>query len=218
MDEKYISQCSTSRKQSERLIGLGVRIDTADMYYHPLESIPSVGEVLEETSFLPSWSLHQLMCLCPSTYRSLVGNHTMYFQVMLWGVFYCDDYDRETVAFDSNENLYDNMIDCIEWLIKENLFNKEYLKKDNMGRYDYQENPQVLYWKEQCETLREKLERANTVLAESLEKKGELLVESLVDEVHENENLRQQLKELKEDICSFNQLPWYEKLMYKFEI
>jgi hypothetical protein len=30
-------------------------------------------------------------------------------------------------SFDSKDNLYDNIIDCIEWLIKEGYFNKEYL-------------------------------------------------------------------------------------------
>ena len=29
-----------------------------------------------------------------------------------------------------NCNLYDNLIDCIEWLIKEGYFNKEYLNEN----------------------------------------------------------------------------------------
>ena len=33
-----------------------------------------------------------------------------------------------TKSFDSKDNLYDNIIDCIEWLIKEGYFNMEYLE------------------------------------------------------------------------------------------
>lgn len=45
--------------------------------------------------------------------------------------------NKKTITLDENnklvvenDNIYDNIIDCIEWLIKENYFNKEYLKKE----------------------------------------------------------------------------------------
>ena len=38
--------------------------------------------------------------------------------------------ERWRHVFNDKDNIYDNIIDSIEWLIKENYFNKEYLKKE----------------------------------------------------------------------------------------
>jgi hypothetical protein len=46
--------------------------------------------------------------------------------------YYEDRCESETGMYwehtEESSNLYDNIIDCIEWLIKEGYFNKEYLE------------------------------------------------------------------------------------------
>ena len=96
-----------------------------------------------------------------------------------------------------------------------------------MNRYDYQENPQVAYWKEQCKKLSETLrarennycrlqseihERDLAFMEEQLGKANHKLAEA----DKEIQRLIMQIDELKDDMDSFNSLPWFEKMFYKF--
>ena len=93
-----------------------------------------------------------------------------------------------------------------------------------MNRYDYQENPQVQYWKEKCEALENELalERACSgsfaddlrVLNLELQQNDGLIQE----EVKQNSSLRKQLEEHRTEMLFFNSLPWYEKIFYKFDL
>ena len=71
----FTSQRCTTREQSERLLALGLRAETADMRYrtlyfdldglllesgHLLEPYPP----LNNDGFIPAWSLHRLIELC----------------------------------------------------------------------------------------------------------------------------------------------------------
>ena len=105
----FNSQVCTSKIQSERLLALGLKKETADMGYllcgneyaeYPLHEIykPSWDRDI------PAWSLHRLIILnldtdLPSAYEGIEGQ----------------------------KNIYDEVIDYTEWLIKEGYFNKEYL-------------------------------------------------------------------------------------------
>ena len=100
---KFNSQICTTREQSERLLSLGLKKETADMWYPHFAKtcpLPLVDEILASDD-LPAWSLHRLIeiaALCP-----------------------CEIYPKD--------NIYDNLIDEIEELIKEGYFNKEYLEE-----------------------------------------------------------------------------------------
>ena len=127
---KFNSQICTSRKQSERLLALGFKPETADMVLVPSSRHDGSDVIrvrktyLMEEDAIHAWSLHRLIEMMPSViYRE--GRLDYYLNVNRDGVIY----DRMGIACIEYiyDNLFDNIIFCIEWLIKEGYFNKEYL-------------------------------------------------------------------------------------------
>ena len=127
---KFNSQICTSREQSERLLALGLKPETADMVLVPSsrhdgsDVIRVRKSYLMEEDAIPAWSLHRLIEMMPSViYRE--GRLDYYLNVNRDGVIY----DRMGIACIEYiyDNLFDNIVLCIEWLIKEGYFNKEYL-------------------------------------------------------------------------------------------
>ena len=102
----FKSAICTSREQSEKLLALGLKKETADMHwaYHSVTATryivahpcDGVGECI------PSWSLHRLLSL--------------------YNLHYIEFMNDEEI-----ESMYDIVIDAIEQAIKEGHFNKEYL-------------------------------------------------------------------------------------------
>ena len=145
---KFNSQVCTNIKQSQRLLDLGLKPETADMY-HTTFYRDNVGyEIIQVRNMklpllsqaLPAWSLHRLIEMMPKQVKTpkptygWVGEDLtfrmddgLYIQYEDWGI------ENEEYRFCGkgfyNSNLYDNIIECIEWLIKEGYFNKEYLKQ-----------------------------------------------------------------------------------------
>jgi hypothetical protein len=119
---KFNSQICTSREQSERLLALGLKKETADMRRpHYNEHSPWVidkGDCLNE-HWLPAWSLHRLIEMIQDVCPQVV--------IIFHRVDIRSNVKRIAYSFDVCDNLYDNLCDCIEWLIKEGYFNKEYL-------------------------------------------------------------------------------------------
>ena len=77
----------------------------------------------KQTDFLPAWSLHRLIEMLPDEIDgcySLTLNKK-YLQY--------EDYVIEIIKSFENTSIYNNIIDCIEWLISEGYFNEEYLKQ-----------------------------------------------------------------------------------------
>ena len=102
---KFNSQICTTREQSERLLSLGLKKETADMYWtKPFGdwiAIVGSGGILDEDN-IPAWSLHRLI---------EIVSHTQY-------PYY---------VISKELPIYDALCERIEWLIKEGYFNKEYL-------------------------------------------------------------------------------------------
>lgn len=139
---EFNTQICTTIEQSDRLLELGLNDNTADMF-HPAQHIgkdivrysDSPKRVQEEhfeifVDDLPAWSLHRLIAIMPDKIK-------MMSITMAWWDFHLQIYKttvsyiglRGVTAFNQNDNLYDNIIDCIEWLIKDGYFNKKYLKE-----------------------------------------------------------------------------------------
>ena len=123
---KFNSAICTSRSQSERLLALGLKAETADMYYTEsprLLFIRDKGIPLEEEDF-PAWSLHRLIEMTPMLFNPIrnlfVSNKSVEYQM---------SEGRTTLIFANENNIYDNVINCIEWLISVDEFNKEYLEE-----------------------------------------------------------------------------------------
>lgn len=131
----FKSQICTTREQSERLIALGIKKDTADMYLYPsVDGIIYQVVQLPESSFaeddIPAWSLHRLWELLSKIKKYEGEDELMYPRIFI------EEDDVILVNpksiwvrqnFCSPKGMYENIINCIEKLIKEGYFNKEYL-------------------------------------------------------------------------------------------
>ncbi len=120
MDFNLTSQVCTTKEQSERLLALGLKKETADMYYTDA-SLPFIKgnlhlvceeyrALIERTkfqidafTFIPAWSLHRLIEL----YKSV----------------------EDTSMWRLEDITYDHLIQCIGLAIKHGGFNKEYLEE-----------------------------------------------------------------------------------------
>ena len=131
----FNSAICTSREQSERLIALGLKKETADMVLVPSsrhdgsDVIRVRKSYLMEEDAIPAWSLHRLIEMMPNeihkydSWASLSVNKD-YVQYEYYDI----DYNHGTCLEHFNDgNIYDNICDAYEWLIKEGYFNKEYL-------------------------------------------------------------------------------------------
>ena len=130
---KFNSQVCTNRFQSERLLALGIKKETADMCWTKMAAIRGTFYVpeLAPTSMVswrhtPAWSLHRLWELIP---KVVLKNPALHLTMCSNSIFYCTEDNNEDYEkpFSAKLNLYDNIIDSIEWLIKEGYFPKEYL-------------------------------------------------------------------------------------------
>ena len=75
---------------------------------------------------IPAWSLHRLWELTP---KVIFTKPSLYLTMYGDSVVYCaeDNNEEYEKSFSRQISLFDNIIDCIEWLIKEGYFNEEYL-------------------------------------------------------------------------------------------
>lgn len=128
---EFKSQICTTKEQSERLLELGLKPETADMYYSEnprLLFIRDKGIPLEDEDF-PAWSLHRLIELCPE-YINIDGyaDTTYWFKMYKLDnkIIYENDYDR-WIYLGDGDNLFDTLIDCIDWAINNKHFNMNYL-------------------------------------------------------------------------------------------
>lgn len=124
---KFNSQICTTREQSERLLALGLKKETADMMYYQWSEgywdILINDRGLIPLRCIPAWSLHRLVEMMPEEmYGGLLcifKDSIRYEEVIM---------DRLEAHFEVvGDNMYENAISCIEWLIKEGYFPKEYL-------------------------------------------------------------------------------------------
>ena len=109
------------------MLDLGLKPDTADMcidLYNEDEPFAILNKIdySKQIEFVPAWSLHRLIDLC--------GAERMPISFYKKGkVMIRVNHIHPTHNGRSNYNHYDSLIDCIEWLISEGYFNKEYLKQ-----------------------------------------------------------------------------------------
>ena len=106
----FNSQVCTDKVQSERLLALGLKPETADMCWEDFavfedyeDLVARIGKPQNEYD-IPAWSLHRLLCL------------------------YGADYTIKEV-YNNAEECYGMLICAIEIAIEEGDFNEEYLEK-----------------------------------------------------------------------------------------
>lgn len=138
---EFNSQICTTHEQSERLLALGLKAETADMtrisankfaYTIPYVDAISFSSTHRRAKFSdvePAWSLHRMVQMMPSAVYQ--GESIRYFMIEQGhnvGYWYFGEDECELCKIWSRKDLYNNIIDSIEWLIKEGYFNKEYLE------------------------------------------------------------------------------------------
>lgn len=126
---KFNSQICTTKEQSQRLLNLGLKPETADCQYAALVidwkgnpiSNPKwrfydhnkgfIVQNFEQMECVPAWSLHRLLeMICNKECEE----------------YYYFDF---SIDYDSMADVYNSIIEVIERHIKNKFFNKEYLKQ-----------------------------------------------------------------------------------------
>ena len=128
----FNSQICTDKNQSERLLALGLKKETADMFIginwgNELAYDNNGGYTGNLDTTFPAWSLHRLIELCSQ--QICIGKRKYFHTLHLINneyVAYIDDIG-DAYQYHDERDLYNSLIRCIEWLIKEGYFNKEYL-------------------------------------------------------------------------------------------
>ena len=120
----FKSQICTTREQSERLLALGLKKETADMMHYMngwgVLATPWRDDYESYKCYYPAWSLNRLIEMIQSVFER-VNLYGLWVQIER-RVFQEEYYGKKY------NNLYENLIDCIEWLINRGYFNKEYLE------------------------------------------------------------------------------------------
>lgn len=133
----FDSQICTTREQSIRLLSLGLKKETADMFIgidwgKELAYDKNGGYTSNLDASIPAWSLHRLWKLL-SKIKKYEGEDEL--------MYPCISIEEDDVilvnpksiwvrqSFCSPKGIYENIINCFELLIKEGYFNKEYLEE-----------------------------------------------------------------------------------------
>lgn len=137
---KFNSQICTTKEQSERLLALGLKKETADMCINPSRELVysfsysealtlydnyGLGKIMETDLLLPAWSLHRLLEML--SYQVIYNDAKYEPVIAIDGMAYQDVCNDDSIVGWSGD-LYTDIIDCIEWLISIEQFNIEYLK------------------------------------------------------------------------------------------
>ena len=135
----FDSQICTTREQSIRLLALGLRKETADMFIgidwgKELAYDKNGGYTSNLDASIPAWSLARLLEMLPNpipiSEDSPTFHHYAYLDLSKVSAhYYWEDYDGDERALVSfcGKGFFAAVVDAIEWLIKEGRFNKEYL-------------------------------------------------------------------------------------------
>ena len=128
---EFNSQICTTRFQSERLLALGLKKETADMTYLNDKICAASYNEMEcpyDNLVKPAWTLHRLKCLLPE--KTPFGDGYLTVEVInenVYIVLVMENVEQRVLKY-TKGNLYDNLISCINFFVKESLFNKEYLE------------------------------------------------------------------------------------------
>ena len=110
----FNSQVCTDKNQSERLLALGLKKETADMHYWESEGkiYTYVGQ-MGDPNGIPAWSLHRLLLLIPK-------------EVNIEGYRFPSRFSA-IMRMAEADDMYEYLIDVLEREINGGYLNKEYL-------------------------------------------------------------------------------------------
>lgn len=134
---EFKSQIATTQEQSIKLIAFGLKPETADMCYNGyFESLPleiNRNNAIQDDQYIPAWSLSRLLELLPVVVSDpKLGFEPHHPELIIHEKGYNISIRRYAADCLVGTYIENSPIDCcvsiIEWIIKNKLFNKEYLK------------------------------------------------------------------------------------------
>ena len=134
---KFNSQICTTKEQSERLLALGLKKETADCIWCEVRTLskdnPIQWHLLTEyidkydEKHIPAWSLDRLIEMMPSFID--IGGFAYMLKIIQGKLFsYHSNIAGHTLLYGKG-SVYESAIYTIECLIKGGYFNKEYLEE-----------------------------------------------------------------------------------------
>lgn len=122
----FKSQRATTIEQSERLIALGLRKETADMTHHYLHSTDSYE--LKDIEFSRIMHLQELVNKKPVLGRN--GDDLYAKDIPAWSLHrLLEIWDTHIAVFDCKTNPYNRLIDEIEECLKKGFIDTRYLEE-----------------------------------------------------------------------------------------
>ena len=126
----FKSAICTSREQSEKLLALGLKKETADMCHFWHWESDDYSRLCASWEFahrsnndIPAWSLHRLIEMMP---KSIHFENEDWYKI-IYNNSVCYQRGQFSICRSCKGDLYKDIANCIAWLIKEGYFNKEYL-------------------------------------------------------------------------------------------
>lgn len=129
--KEFETQICTTIEQSKRLLELGLKPETADCFHWEYAGLRYIGNIDDEgltKKDVPAWSLHKLIFMCPQRIH-IYDDYYDFTIIRNWVVYRSRSVAYGILFSSCKEKLFDAIIDIIEYLIKANHFNKEYLKQ-----------------------------------------------------------------------------------------
>lgn len=140
---EFKSQICTTKEQSERLLALGLKKETADMtivkfgeYYCEFVGKVEIScgtirmnwEEIDNSvkEYIPAWSLDRLIEMINLKIQFRLKEKT----TVLYGVSHSQPFQSFSGFGIDSKSYYNSIINAIEWLIKEGYFNKDYLQNE----------------------------------------------------------------------------------------
>ena len=135
-------QIATTNEQSKKLLDLGLNPETADLKRIKrsdiIMSIDYNDSQCDDSDYNIAWSLSKLISLIPERccidYEYIFKekkSYRVYLTIEGNSVFYRNNEFYPLLQFIYSLDLFDNLINCIKYLVENNLINKEYLNVDN---------------------------------------------------------------------------------------
>lgn len=130
----FNTQIATTREQSERLLAMGIKPETADCHIEMAPSGMFYTYITQNyhgfaSNTVPAWSLTRLLDLMPKfIYEEPERPYcfALLSDENYWLTDYSDEYDRRYTETD--KNVFEAIVRMIDWLIKNDHFNTQYLK------------------------------------------------------------------------------------------
>lgn len=137
MDFNFTSQICTTKEQSERLLALGLKKETADCIWCEVRTLskdnPIQWHLLPEyidkydEKHIPAWSLDRLIEMMPSFID--IGGFAYMLKIIQGKLFSYHSNIAGHALLYGKGSVYESAIYTIECLIKGGYFNKEYLEE-----------------------------------------------------------------------------------------